>query len=95
MRGKRFCRCSCGGENHGILLDPNNSIPTRTRRVEETFFVLEAVVTGERNAMEYVKEWHNNHGLRSPWSYSLKTYVGIETADGLLSSDEISTGKMD
>ena len=79
---EEICRCSCGGDNHGILLDPNNSIPTRTRRVEDTFFVLEAVVTGWENADNYVNEWYNQQGLRKPVSYSLKPTWGSKPLMG-------------
>lgn len=73
---EEICRCSCGGVNHGILKDPNNKIPQRTRRIGTTFYVLEAVVEGSRTADEYIKEWYAEHDLRQPFSHSLKPNWG-------------------
>ena len=38
-----ICRCSCGGENHGITRTANGERPTRTRRVKAHRYQLLAV----------------------------------------------------
>lgn len=40
---EEVCRCSCGGKNHGIALDPNNPTPQRTAKIDGRMYRLEAV----------------------------------------------------
>lgn len=47
MAKEPICRCSCGGANHGILLDATSSgaPPVRTKRVKDQWFRLYAVAS--------------------------------------------------
>ena len=38
------CRCSCGGANHGILLNNGGEQPTRTRKIGGLFYELVAII---------------------------------------------------
>lgn len=40
---QEICRCSCGGKNHGALLDPKNPVPERIVKINGGRFRLEAV----------------------------------------------------
>ena len=67
------CRCKCGGVNHGILKGADGvERPARTRRVERDWFVLEAVIPGHRDAMDYVNARYDEIGERRPASYAIK-----------------------
>lgn len=38
-----ICRCSCGGKNHGAMLDPDGSQPERVCKIDGYTYRLEAV----------------------------------------------------
>lgn len=46
---EKVCRCSCGGRNHGCMIDPDGSIPERIVKIDGARYRLEAV--GGYNAM--------------------------------------------
>jgi len=41
---EEICRCSCGGKNHGILNNPDNPQPKRTRKIGGKFYELIAII---------------------------------------------------
>ena len=41
---EEICRCSCGGKNHGILLEANGEQPVRTRKIGGNFYELIAII---------------------------------------------------
>lgn len=49
------CRCSCGGENHGVLLKDGAEQPVRQRRALGRVFELVAVIIGYGKAHGYVR----------------------------------------
>jgi hypothetical protein len=40
---EKVCRCSCGGKNHGCLLEAGAERPARTSRIQGTLYELSAV----------------------------------------------------
>lgn len=63
------CRCSCGGKNHGCLLDPDNETPERIVKIDGERYRLEAVGRyNEINNLAY------NALLRLGWR-EIKTMV--------------------
>lgn len=37
------CKCSCGGKNHGVLLQQDNAQPQRTMRTKGTLYYLQSI----------------------------------------------------
>lgn len=70
------CRCSCGGVNHGVLRDANGIRPVRTRRVDNHWYELEAVVPGYRAAMDYVRAANDAEGRPFQVSYAIRPSWG-------------------
>lgn len=56
------CRCSCAGENHGLLLNEGNEQPIRKKRSNNRIYELSGVVLGNRNAREYAREQYQKDG---------------------------------
>jgi hypothetical protein len=40
---EQVCRCSCGGKNHGCLLDGTTERPARTSKIHGTVYTLAAI----------------------------------------------------
>ena len=40
---EKVCRCSCGGKNHGCLLEAGAARPARTSRIQGTLYELSAI----------------------------------------------------
>ena len=55
---ENVCKCSCGGANHGVLLEEGVEQPKRTKQSKGYRYELEAVFGGEnarRDAEKYIE----------------------------------------
>ena len=55
---EQVCRCSCGGENHGVLLKNGAERPKRTRKVNHARYELHAVVDAWGKATAIARDLH-------------------------------------
>lgn len=62
------CRCSCGGENHGILLVDGAEKPTRRKRVKTKVFELDGVVVGYSEAQDYARSLGGSYPQPPEWA---------------------------
>ena len=68
---EHVCRCSCGGQNHGVLLSPTGERPPRTRKTGRYRWQLAGVVPGWRPACKHAESLYSEIGERPPVSYSI------------------------
>jgi hypothetical protein len=72
---EKICRCSCGGRNHGALLDPDRETPERVCKIH-----------GDRYRLEAVGPWSQMHKIyldimaTMPWA---KIDPNITERDGV------------
>ena len=66
------CRCSCGGRNHGVLLQDGAERPARTKKVGRYRFQLVGIAINHHGAIDAVRELYDAIGERRPASDSLR-----------------------